>query len=57
MAGADFTRAITYFTKLEDADLSEVIGLTQAQLDDACGDETTKLPAGLVASANWPCTD
>lgn len=57
MVGSDFTKAITYFSKIEGADLSAVIGLTQGQLDDACGDDTTQLPAGLVASPNWPCID
>jgi hypothetical protein len=28
--------------------LSTASGLTQDQLDDACGDEATKLPSGLT---------
>lgn len=32
------------------ADLSQVIGLTQAQLDTACGDWATQLPIGLSVS-------
>jgi hypothetical protein len=31
------------------ADLSRARGLTQEQLDDACGDSRTRLPSGLVA--------
>ncbi|MBL8548093.1 MAG: pentapeptide repeat-containing protein [Hyphomonadaceae bacterium] len=55
--GADFTRAtfanadVTRMN-LEDADLSgadlrRARGLTQAQLDQACGDRRTRLPHGL----------
>lgn len=55
--GADFTRAnfgaadVTHMN-LEDADLSgadlrNARGLTQAQLDEACGDRQTRLPRGL----------
>ena len=36
-------------------DLSEVTGLTQMQLDMTCGDDKTKLPAGLTVPARWPC--
>lgn len=61
--GADFTRAnfahadVTRMN-LEDADLSgadmrQARGLTQAQLDLACGDRSTRLPRGLsVARCN-----
>jgi len=27
--------------------MDRAVGLTQRQLDQACGDETTRLPAGL----------
>lgn len=47
LTGAFLYRAILYRTKLIDAK-----GLTQAQLDTACGNETTKLPPGLVVR---PC--
>ena len=40
MAGADFSKA----------DLLEVRGLEQAQLDTACGDSETRLPIGLSLS-------
>jgi len=43
VSGADFTR-----TRLYGTNLVGVIGLTQAQLDGACGDKTTKLPRGLA---------
>ena len=45
--GADFTGAHTSITSFLGTDLSHVKGLTQAQLDIACGDAATKLPAGL----------
>lgn len=41
-AGADLTGAI-----LSGAEMEQVRGLTQAQLDTACGDQETRLPAGL----------
>jgi hypothetical protein len=33
--------------QLQGADMSKVIGLTQGQLRHACGDATTRLPAGI----------
>jgi uncharacterized protein YjbI with pentapeptide repeats len=57
MSGADLTQAFMYATRFEATDLSGVKGLTQAQLDVACGDAKTKLPAGLKRPAAWPCTD
>ncbi len=58
--GADFTRAtfaqadVTRMN-LEEADLSgadlrSALGLTQTQLDQACGDHRTRLPHGLRVS-------
>lgn len=44
---ADFTGAVLSSTSLKSADLSRTKGLTQAQLDLACGDANTRLPAGL----------
>ena len=55
LAGADMTGAYTYLTRFEAADLSAVKGLTQQQLDVACGDAETKLPDGLAAPSGWPC--
>lgn len=56
-SGADFTRAsfahadVTRMNfggaDLSGADLRHVRGLTQAQLDAACGDRRTRLPRGL----------
>ncbi len=45
--GATFAGASLRGTRFPGADLSEALGLTQAQLDQACGDGTTKLPEGL----------
>lgn len=44
---ADFSGAVLSSTSLKNADLSRAKGLTQAQLDLACGDAKTRLPAGL----------
>jgi uncharacterized protein YjbI with pentapeptide repeats len=55
LKGVNFTRAYLYWTRFEGADLSEVSGLTQMQLDMSCGDDKTKLPAGLTVPARWPC--
>lgn len=35
-------------TNLSDADMTHVVGLTQAQLDQACGNLNTRLPIGLT---------
>ncbi|HEY0281489.1 MAG TPA: pentapeptide repeat-containing protein [Rhizomicrobium sp.] len=45
--GADFTGARLTITSIKGADLSHAKGLTQSQLDAACGDAETKAPAGL----------
>ena len=47
MDGADMTGAKTSITSFLGTDLTRVKGLTQAQLDVACGDAKTKLPPGL----------
>ncbi|NRP70778.1 Secreted effector protein PipB [Ensifer psoraleae] len=51
----DFDRAFLFLTRIEGLDLSAATGLEQAQIDLACGDASTKLPAGLSAPAKWPC--
>jgi uncharacterized protein YjbI with pentapeptide repeats len=45
--GADLTGAKTSITSFLGTDLRHVKGLTQKQLDVACSDSKTKLPAGL----------
>jgi uncharacterized protein YjbI with pentapeptide repeats len=47
MDGADMTGAKTSITSFLGTDLRHVKGLTQAQLDVACGNRATKLPPGL----------
>jgi len=49
LAGADLTGARLVRAKLFRTDLRKAKGLTQAQLDRACGDSSTRVPAGLVA--------
>lgn len=51
----DLTNAFLFLTRLEGLDLSQAKGLQQWQVDLACGDASTKLPAGLKAPATWPC--
>jgi uncharacterized protein YjbI with pentapeptide repeats len=51
----DFSGAFLFLTRIEGLDLSAATGLKQWQIDDACGDQATKLPAGLTAPADWPC--
>jgi uncharacterized protein YjbI with pentapeptide repeats len=46
--GADMTGAILTITSIKGTDLTRVKGLTQKQLDTACGDAETKVPAGLT---------
>jgi uncharacterized protein YjbI with pentapeptide repeats len=55
LAGADLTGIYTLLTRVEGTDLSGATGLSQQQLDIACGDAETKLPEGLARPADWPC--
>jgi Pentapeptide repeats (8 copies) len=48
LSGADLSDA-----RLNGADLSKTLELTQAQLDAARGDATTRLPDGLRRPASW----
>lgn len=49
--------AYTYLTHFEDTDLGAVKELTQQQLDIACGNANTRLPAGLTRPDSWPCEE
>lgn len=51
LQGADFRGATLQGTNFSGADLSSASGLTQAQLNRACGDENTRLPSGLRIQA------
>ena len=46
--GADLTGAVTTITSFKGTDLTRAKGLTQAQLDAACGDAETQVPSGLA---------
>ncbi len=46
--GADLTGARMTITSIKGTDLTAVKGLTQTQLDAACGDAETRVPAGLT---------
>jgi uncharacterized protein YjbI with pentapeptide repeats len=49
--GARFGGAVLTGANISGSDLSLATGLTQAQLNTACGDATTALPAGLTVPA------
>lgn len=51
----DFDQAFMFLTHIEGLDLSAAKGLEQTQIDLACGDKETKLPAGLTTPSAWPC--
>lgn len=56
MDGAtSFSGAFMYLTRIEGLDLSKASGLQQAQINLACGDNTTILPSWLKAPSSWPC--
>ena len=46
--GADMTGAVMTITSLKGTDLTKAKGLTQKQLDAACGDADTRAPTGLT---------
>lgn len=52
----DFRNAFLYLTRVEGLDLTQATGLVQWQVNLACGDAKTMLPAGLKPSPDWPCT-
>jgi uncharacterized protein YjbI with pentapeptide repeats len=51
--GADVAEAILYRANIAGTDLSGALNLTQAQVDAAFGDASTKLPAGVTAPWDW----
>ena len=52
LINANLQGAILRKATLQGADLPNVLGLTQEQLDEACGDAETRLPSGLKVD---PC--
>ena len=57
MTGTNLAGAFLLRTHFENVDLSGVTGLEQEQLNEACGDAQTILPAGLTVPKDWPCAD
>ena len=55
LGGARMAQARLFLTRLEGVDLSGALGLSQSQLDSACGNSQTRLPTGLKAPPSWPC--
>lgn len=51
----DFANAFLFLTRIEGVDLSQATGLKQEQVDLACGNDKTVLPAGLTHPLDWPC--
>lgn len=47
LQGANFRRATLTGANLSGAEMDRAVGLTQSQLNSACGDEATTLPTGL----------
>jgi uncharacterized protein YjbI with pentapeptide repeats len=56
LAGTDLAAADLEGARLPGADLSGAVNLTQEQLDDACGDPSTKLPAQKTPLSISTCT-
>jgi uncharacterized protein YjbI with pentapeptide repeats len=54
---ADLTGSYMFLTQIGGANLSGTKGLTQGQIDIACGTSDTQLPTGLAAPPSWPCPD
>ena len=51
----DLTGSYLFLTQLGGANLAGAKGLTQAQLDMACGDASHQTASGLTAPKSWPC--
>ena len=56
-APIDFDGAFFFLTRIEGLDLSKSTGLSQWQLNMACGDARTELPSGLTRPEDWPCSE
>ncbi|MFL9922578.1 pentapeptide repeat-containing protein [Paraburkholderia fungorum] len=54
LVGAHLEGALLQFTHLEGADLRCATALSEAQLADASGDASTRLPEGVTRPAAWP---
>lgn len=51
----DLSGAFLFLTRFEGVDLSVATGLQQWQIEQACGDANTKLPAALKPPSDWAC--
>ena len=51
--GADFSGADLTGAVLSGAEMAESVGLSQSQLNSACGDASTELPVGLRVPRCW----
>ena len=51
LGGVRFTGAALTGANFSGAEMADAVGLTQAQLNTACGDATTTLPAGMTIPA------
>jgi len=51
LGGARFSGAVLTGANFSGAELADAVGLTQAQLNTACGDATTTLAAGMTIHA------
>ncbi len=49
--GANFTGAVFHETDISGSEMKGARGLTQKQLNNACGDEATELPKGLTVKS------
>ncbi|MEM9332953.1 MAG: pentapeptide repeat-containing protein [Pseudomonadota bacterium] len=57
VAPISMTGAYLFRTRFEGVDLSSVDGLEDWQLKMACGNASTKLPAGFAKPDTWPCVE
>jgi hypothetical protein len=55
LADSNLAGSYLFLTQLGAANLSRTVGLTQGQIEVACGTAETKLPAGLTQPKSWPC--
>ncbi|MDO1581597.1 pentapeptide repeat-containing protein [Rhizobium oryzicola] len=51
----DLSGAVMFRTRIDGMDLKQVKGLSQTQVDLACGDKNTVLPPGLNRPEDWEC--
>ncbi len=57
LGGANLTGADLFAADLQGANLTKAKNLTREQLDEACGDDKTKLPDDLADYQMKPCPE